>query len=183
MSTASPDTCADVSGVATQRAASSSEPYFATASRRSCSWYAAERQPLSTWNATPSSGGIGRGPAQRVEQVGVEVGHARDLVVEDRRAVGDGTVGLAERRGARRRTDVRRADRPSATRTPATGVEASATAAMTTSTAGDAEPAESDGRPDASCRVAMEVMPPVKASAVLPARMRFSIRRRYAPAA
>ena len=48
MSTASPDTWADVSGVATQRAASSSEPYSATASRSSCSWYAGERQPLLT---------------------------------------------------------------------------------------------------------------------------------------
>ena len=35
-STASPETCADVSGVATQRFASLSEPYSATASRRSC---------------------------------------------------------------------------------------------------------------------------------------------------
>jgi hypothetical protein len=42
-------------GVATHRAASSSEPYFDTASRRSCSWYAGERQPLSTTNSTPSS--------------------------------------------------------------------------------------------------------------------------------
>src|SRR5215210_603988 len=54
MSTASPDTCADVSGVATHRAASSSEPYLETASRRSCAWYAGERQPLSTAQPTPS---------------------------------------------------------------------------------------------------------------------------------
>src|SRR5829696_7447278 len=53
MSTASPDTWADLSGVATHRAASSSEPYFDTASRRSRSWYAGERQPLSTRNSTP----------------------------------------------------------------------------------------------------------------------------------
>ena len=46
MSTASPDTCADVPGVATHRAASASEPYFAIASSRSCCWYAGERQPL-----------------------------------------------------------------------------------------------------------------------------------------
>ena len=32
-----------------------SEPYFATASSSSCSWYAGERQPLSTKNSTPSS--------------------------------------------------------------------------------------------------------------------------------
>ena len=48
MSIASPFTCSDVSGVATQRVATSSEPYFETASRRSRSWYAGERQPLST---------------------------------------------------------------------------------------------------------------------------------------
>ena len=48
MSTASPDTCADVLGVATHRAASASDPYFVTASWRSCSWYSGERQPLST---------------------------------------------------------------------------------------------------------------------------------------
>ena len=52
-STASPFTCADVWGVATQRAASASEPYFETACWSSCSWYAAERQPLSTVNRTP----------------------------------------------------------------------------------------------------------------------------------
>ena len=41
--------------------------------------------------------GIGCGLAQGTEESGVEVGHARDLVIEDRRAVGDGTVSLAER--------------------------------------------------------------------------------------
>jgi hypothetical protein len=35
--------------------------------------------------------------AQGAEQIGVEVGYTRSLVVEDRRAVGDGTVGLAKR--------------------------------------------------------------------------------------
>ena len=30
-------------------------------------------------------------------QIGVEVGHARNLVIEGRRAVGDGTAGLAKR--------------------------------------------------------------------------------------
>ena len=54
MSTALPETWGDVSGVATHRAASLSEPYVETASRSSCSWYAAERQPLSTTNSTPS---------------------------------------------------------------------------------------------------------------------------------
>ena len=54
MSTASPETWADVSGVDTQRAASSSDPYSEIASRSSCSWYARERQPLLTWSWTPS---------------------------------------------------------------------------------------------------------------------------------
>ena len=41
--------------------------------------------------------GVRRGSAQGTEQSRIEVGHARNPVVEDRRAVGDGTVGLAER--------------------------------------------------------------------------------------
>ena len=41
--------------------------------------------------------GIGRSLAQGTEEIGVEVGYTRNLVIEDRRAVGDGTVGLAER--------------------------------------------------------------------------------------
>ena len=38
MSTACPDTCGEVSAVATQRAASRSEPYFAIACRSSWFW-------------------------------------------------------------------------------------------------------------------------------------------------
>ena len=41
--------------------------------------------------------GISRGLAQGTEQIGVEVGYTRNLVIKDRRAVGDGTVGLAKR--------------------------------------------------------------------------------------
>ena len=41
--------------------------------------------------------GIGCSLAQGTEQIGVEVGHTRNLVIEDRRAVGDGTVSLAKR--------------------------------------------------------------------------------------
>ena len=33
--------------------------------------------------------------AQGTEQIAVEVGHGRNLVIKDRRAVGDGTVSLA----------------------------------------------------------------------------------------
>jgi hypothetical protein len=35
--------------------------------------------------------------AQGTEQIRVEVGYTRNLVIEDRRAVGDGTVSLAKR--------------------------------------------------------------------------------------
>jgi hypothetical protein len=34
--------------------------------------------------------------AQGTEQIGIEVGYTRNLVIEDRRAVGDGTVSLAK---------------------------------------------------------------------------------------
>ena len=41
--------------------------------------------------------GSGCSSAQGAEEIGVEVGYARNLVVEDRRAGRDGTVGLAQR--------------------------------------------------------------------------------------
>ena len=41
--------------------------------------------------------GIGCSSVQCTEQSRIEVGDARNLVIEDRRAVGDGTVSLAER--------------------------------------------------------------------------------------
>ena len=41
--------------------------------------------------------GVRCGLAQGTEQLGVEVGHGRNLVIEDRRAVGDGATGLAKR--------------------------------------------------------------------------------------
>jgi len=41
--------------------------------------------------------GIGCSSAQGTEQISVEVGDTRNLVIEDRRAVGDGTVSLAKR--------------------------------------------------------------------------------------
>ena len=41
--------------------------------------------------------GIGCSLAQGAEQIGVEVGYARNLVSKDRRAVGNGTVSLAKR--------------------------------------------------------------------------------------
>ena len=45
----------------------------------------------------PGVRGINRSLAQGAEESWVEVGHTRNLVIEDRRAVGDGTVSLAER--------------------------------------------------------------------------------------
>ena len=40
--------------------------------------------------------GIGCSLAQGTEQIGVEVGDTRSLVIKDRRAVGNGTVSLAK---------------------------------------------------------------------------------------
>ena len=41
--------------------------------------------------------GVSCSLAQGTEQVGVKVGYTGNLVIEDRRAVGDGTVSLAKR--------------------------------------------------------------------------------------
>jgi hypothetical protein len=41
--------------------------------------------------------GISRSSAQGTEQAGIKLGYTRDLVIEDRRAVGNGTVSLAKR--------------------------------------------------------------------------------------
>ena len=41
--------------------------------------------------------GISCSLTQGTEQIGVEVGYTRNLVIKDRRAVGDGTVSLAKR--------------------------------------------------------------------------------------
>jgi hypothetical protein len=45
----------------------------------------------------PVACGVRRGLAQGTEEPRIEFGYARNLVIEDRRAVGDGTVGLAKR--------------------------------------------------------------------------------------
>ncbi len=45
----------------------------------------------------PFARGIGCSLAQGTEESWIKVGYPRDLVIEDRRAVGDGTVSLAER--------------------------------------------------------------------------------------
>jgi hypothetical protein len=41
--------------------------------------------------------GISCGLAEGTEQIGVEVGHGRSFVIEDRHPIGDGTVSLAKR--------------------------------------------------------------------------------------
>ena len=45
----------------------------------------------------PVACAIGCCSAQGTEQIRVELGYTRNLVIEDRRAIGDGTVGLAKR--------------------------------------------------------------------------------------
>ena len=72
--------------------------------------------------------GIRCSSAQGTEQVGLEVGYTRKLVIEDRRALGYGTVSLAKRTTVlTAKTTVltdegrRWVMRPSRTRTPATG--------------------------------------------------------------
>jgi hypothetical protein len=45
----------------------------------------------------PVACGISCSLAQGTEESWIEVGYTRNLVIEDRRAVGDGTVSLAER--------------------------------------------------------------------------------------
>ena len=66
--------------------------------------------------------GISCSPAQGAEQIGVELGDTRNVVVEDRRAVGDGTVSLAKRPNALAWVvQARRARTASRARTPSTG--------------------------------------------------------------
>ena len=83
--------------MATHRAASSSDPYFETASRRSSFLVLRGTPATIDEELDPVVRGIGCSLAQGTEQIGVEVGYTRNLVIEDRRAVGDGTVSLAKR--------------------------------------------------------------------------------------
>jgi hypothetical protein len=67
----------------------------------------------------PVDRGIGRSPAQGTEQIRVEVGYTRALVIEDRRSVGDGTAGLAKHITVLTAKDVDgRCDRPGRGRRP-----------------------------------------------------------------
>ena len=110
MSTASPDTWAECRGWPPSGRPPLREPYLETASLEQLLLVRRGAPAAVDVEPDPVGRGIGRRPAQGAEQVGVEVGHGRDLVVEDRRAVGDGAVGLAERAAAlaRGRDAVRR---------------------------------------------------------------------------
>jgi hypothetical protein len=45
----------------------------------------------------PVAPGVRCGPAESTEKSWIKVGHGRNLVIQDRRAVGDGTASLAKR--------------------------------------------------------------------------------------
>ena len=143
--------------------------------------------------------GIGCRPAQGAEQIGVENADARDLVVEDRRAVGDGAVSLAER--TTRLTDHRalgdgtvgRVERRAAlTARDVDGCCGRRGRGRRQLVAqgrgdrrddgeqnGDADPADPDPMGGCSCWLAVGHAA-IQGSGVLPARMWFSICRRYA---
>jgi hypothetical protein len=135
--------------------------------------------------------GIGCGPAQGSEEGWIELGHARNRVVEDRRAGGDGTVSLARRttvltaRGADRwcspRRRRRRRGRARSRRRQRLGPEGHGDRREGGQQADPADPANPDPTGRSSCWCAGGHAS-IKGSAALPARMRCSIRRRYAPA-
>ena len=122
--------------------------------------------------ANSAGRGVGRGPAQGTEEIGVELGDARDLVVEDRRAFGDGAAGLADAERRALATERRRWAMPTVEDEDAGHCWLSAATAAITS-----------NRPAMRIRGWSAVgHAAIEGSAVLPARMRFSICRRYAPA-
>ena len=82
--------------MATQRAASASDPYSETASQKKLVLVLRGTPATIDDQLDPVVRRIGSSVAQDTEQIGVEVGYTRDLVIEDRRAVGDGTVSLAK---------------------------------------------------------------------------------------
>ena len=91
-------TCA---GVATHRAASSSEPYFDDGFTEELFLVRRGAPATVDEELDPVVRGIRCSAAQGTKQISVEVGDPRDLAVKDRRAVGNGTVSLAERTTAR----------------------------------------------------------------------------------
>jgi hypothetical protein len=143
----------------------------------------------------PVACGIGCGSAEGTEQIGVEVGHGRNVVVEDRHPVKDGTVSRAKRTTGL--TGRRAVGDGTATVLTATDVdewgggrgrgrrqpiaEGCGERRDDGKQAGGTDPANPDPAGRGSCW-----LPAGHASSqgrvALPARMRFSICRRYAPA-
>src|SRR3954447_1020605 len=185
MSTASPDTCADVAGVATQRAASASEPYLRTAWRRSCCWYSAERQPLSTTRPTPSAAAAVA--ARRNAPCSAGSSLATPGIASSKTVVPAGTAPSASPRApwcTMRRTALGDGiEDEDVVRDEAGSLEprAAAIAAMTRS-----RPARRALRirwgPAVVRAGWLEVTPASQRGVALPARMAVSIRRRYAAA-
>src|ERR671923_974119 len=159
----------------------------------------------------PVACGIGCSPAHGTEESRVEVGYTRNRVVEDRRPVGDGAVGFAKRSNAvaAKGGAATLANRTTAPAAEIWGTVRLARGASTATAlegwwgrrggrrqlvadccgdrrdddeqAGDAHPA--NPIPAGRCSGWFAVgHAAISGGVVLPARMRFSIRRRYAPA-
>src|SRR5689334_9331499 len=144
--------------------------------------------------------GVVCGALQRVEEIGIEVGYTRNALVEDRRAVGDGAVGLAERTAlgepavpARRTgflteggTEVMANDGLGSDGRRRQGVrqhpdESRDDRSDHGNQAGGADPATPTPINRCRCWFAVDHAA-IQGSGVLPVRMRFSICRRYAAA-
>ena len=187
-------------GVATQRAASASEPYFETASPEQL--LLVRRGPPAAVDVEldPVGRGIGCGLAQRPEERGIEVGYTRNCVVEYRRAAGtapsaspsaplcstakttdlaaNGADGRCGRRGrGRHHREDAAEDEDASNWEPRTA----AITATTTSRPAARIRRVRIRRGVARARVAVGHASS-QGGAVLPARMWFSIRRRYAAA-
>ena len=131
--------------------------------------------------------GIGCRPAQGTAESGIEVGDTRNLVVVDRRAVGNGTAALAKRitRLVRGGVDARRGRRGrghrQGRRHQRLGAESCGDRHHGDEHAGGTAPVDPDPTGRCSCRSAAGHAA-IEGSVVLRGRMRFSICRRYAPA-
>src|SRR5829696_2633245 len=133
------------------------------------------------------SRGFGCRPAQCTEQVGVEPGDTGNLVVEDRGAIGYDAVSRAERTTALTGATVERwrghggRGRRRGRRHGRLERESRGERRDDDERAGDAGPADPDPAARCSCWSAVG-HGAIEGSVVLPGRMRFSIRPRYAPA-
>ena len=175
-------------GVATHRAASSSEPYSETASRRSRFWYSGERQPLSTTNSTPSSAASVAAWRRAPRRAGSRL--ATPGIASSKTVVPSGTAPPASpsapRCSMRARGEVSRDGRRGGC-----GRRGRGRRQLVAEGCGDRHDDDRAGRrhgtlgirPTGRCSCWFAVGHAAsQGSVVLPARMRFSIRRRYAPA-